>query len=1684
MQYYMRADAELTGLFPDPNDACLYDSTSAHNASIDSTGAGEALADGVWWIDSSSTDDTIEEWVWKDVGKSVTLSGIAFKACGLLGVKLQYWDGTASPTSGELDGDTDWVDVTFTDVPKAIGTDYYFAGGIGTNRKTLHKYKFLGAVRNRYWKFHFLFDNRVLYHEPYYVLARHPAGDMDNETKGNTYISLDRQLPNGMRWAGFVTPFYGDSYETSDITMKMCKRLDTYDWFVTDVDVVSATQCKYESFTNAQGAVEEYFHWLFDTPKLVPDDDEDYFIGFYVASGSGEWYTKHKSSGGSRQVRLGDISGESLSWSPDTSYFNAGLLYRPTLKIESLRGISSFGASVDFVDTGSTNIDVCLTNELRNMYEMDYPVEDDLSSELNHYVQANMDVRNYWNSIGLGVADTGDSTTGENYCAEIADSTSFTKPELFEIDIDVAVSSLFDDAILSIGLHKFDNTSPNRATEGYRNREGIYLRWKQNGVFELETADGSTSTITTPEVPTGIEERTIRTGSAVQNFSNVIIRYDFTRRIGVLLVNGVCYGAFEWTTTIDAALSSNLGWSISISGGDNISVNGDNSIYLIKKLLVKTNDSGYYIYGKSDRQVAIDSTDYSVVASTLRFSADPKYARAPHSLDGFNVGCSFHFDGVTVDDFISRPTESGLATIDANSQYDQYVSIELAEPKTVGSIILAALEEGKTPRKIETWMYSGKSTDIYWSDARDWDNVDWRYGANSYGQWGYITVFDRLDEPAWHTGFLDYHGVIDTEFMYPFYKWSADHDYETEGILHGWSWVDEYGTGTIYAAESKSEGYAIIQADRRDAGDSPRGIFFSMTKPNFANGEALTLAFTSAVEDQGSYEAYGTGLQIYDANNVNKSVMFRSVHNVSSGWPGYYNARAYAVRSYGDTDATGYNTSSYMKKPHNMWESGGTIPVIRGSDTIAIDWYDTNDATLYNWEDNSWEYIAEPYNAWNALSLLGTDLKVGLAASRHATRCLAVSIIRNVGVPTAWPLTEFRNFNSKKSIGIAGCWNPNNKQFEFQFSDLESGGYYLWAYIGGASDSISAGEFSVDGQPGSYPITSGAASGEWVQIGSSLFTLTNLSTIIYEPSTGTKDDFNNTVAILGVCAKKTSGAPSTNWTPRGYLSSAERYRAAFDDPNVAKISEVEHSTQDIQDVTKIVPEAARSAELIEIAFRLDRSSTPKVHTHEFDYKHNFINSNGRNNIYRGLYLRDNRDQWVCQANNGRLEISGRSMEGANVAHKGLCTVPFKLGTGFYVEFITKDSWTPSSHSFMCGMGIRKADAYNQSASKVVLVNFNINYSVAPYRYSLYEYNAGNTISYTVPSGDRANYTSASEYCVKITYDGSDPTTGWYYYSGWDVDNYQFMYTNPGTGVEIDTGDWVQLVIGSIDLSDDTSFCQYIDKIILYPGVGGTNIQGFDDDDYDNQTGLTYIVPMKELYDDDIDKIQISQYSDCVDSTSVIPTEIEATYVDAPKLVLDFTGDESYYTNTVGYYTDDIDKLGNITIEYGDTFDATDLSAGTLYTIVGGVEIDLGGAAAKCFRVTHELGRVSLAVVHATQMIVEQEHSRVNWGETGTKIVHNTGISPMGDYGEITTLRVFNNEISVRDAQVHVPDTDFGNHVQISTDGNTWVGKGEYITLSSIAAQSSALFYLRINVPEGENTPGAMEERLIFARWIS
>jgi hypothetical protein len=196
------------------------------------------------------------------------------------------------------------------------------------------------------------------------------------------------------------------------------------------------------------------------------------------------------------------------------------------------------------------------------------------------------------------------------------------------------------------------------------------------------------------------------------------------------------------------------------------------------------------------------------------------------------------------------------------------------------------------------------------------------------------------------------------------------------------------------------------------------------------------------------------------------------------------------------------------------------------------------------------------------------------------------------------------------------------------------------------------------------------------------------------------------------------------------------------------------------------------------------------------------------------------------------------------------------------------------------------------------------------------------------------------------------------------------------------------------------------------------------------------------------------------------------------MVVDFEADEEYYIERLQYFTDDLSKLTNVTIEYGDSFDSTDLNSADLSIITGGVESEIN-TVATCFRVTHSINDIS--VVYANQFIVAFQHDKVDWGSDGTTLIHDAGTNPAGEYGDPSIVYLYNDDLSTRTAQVYIPDNDFGNYIEISTDGNSWVGKGEYITIGPISSESSESFYLRTNVPEGSQA-GQEYTGLIFARW--
>jgi hypothetical protein len=1154
------------------------------------------------------------------------------------------------------------------------------------------------------------------------------------------------------------------------------------------------------------------------------------------------------------------------------------------------------------------------------------------------------------------------------------------------------------------------------------------------------------------------------------------------------------------------------------------------SLISIRSLKVKwtgTNDENWLISSDLMIENKVDSANYTVKAQNFRFTeCDPRY-RQSFGCKGegasYQDGYSAIAKGKVPQNYLDVVKLDDLDNYIINQPEQDFVlAAHLSSVELISGTYMMALEQKHLPSKFEMWLYGAESTDVYWSDARTWSGIQTRYGDGFAGQWGYISFWERLGEPKYHGGFLGY-GPFDKQFMYPFYKFSTSWDYKTNPSgIHGWSYIEKsVGTKNTIQSNYNNSGCLAMDVDRSDTSFTrPRGLFFTRTKPDFTNGEILHIGFRFNCDWSQVNGIGGAGIGWFDNNNDYRSVTFsfdRYTGATSNNRSMILYHSASASRSVGDNsvnERTQNVKALYVHGtpgvPDGSVLTGGWISQsLRWEGSTVLNGYmNISSSGKAEWVRNDW-------NSWNVLPYFGSDLRVGIFGMNYICPISSFYMLEGWEIPGAWPLTEFRAYNSVKSIGIAGNWG-NNKTFTFQFGDISTGQYYLWAYIAGiqSTGDTEIGTFSIQGRVGSYTINSSSPyNGKWVQIGTQTFDLSSSDTLNFAPTnTYGKNSWTKTTAIKGICAKKTAGEPSSYWIPRGYLGTAERCRAAYNNPEVAKVSDVNIINQHIgatsrlgsaPNTIKIKPSVPRYAKLIEVASRVENSTKSThgstVYKHTFNYNYDFLNRHTIGIPWNGMHIENEDYVWqkcYCTPTDNLQFHAWIADTNASAVNSGIYSEPFYFGPGFWVEaklYITPTMLAYNSIIYAPILMVQSASTCYVTGQQRRGLGPRLRIGTSALQVDecrLYTYKYGflGDVSHSYMTPGTVN----TPYRLRINWDGTHAKSGWntaWCMDEWDEWAQASIFPNNDTMVE-DLSNNIPIMVGLtnplINVNNYVSFrCEWIK---IYPGVGGTVPIGFDNQHSMNDFVIHGFTPIKASFLSGIDKMRVSHYADTMwfDTTdpdiNIIGKEIEVGYTNVPTLVLDYTGDDSYYINSVTYYTDDANAINNVTIDVGQTFDSTAMTRLSLQAVTEGVSANTVPAS-KCFRVTHSLGRYDAVVVHVRQMIVEFRHEQIDWGIDGSQQSAQLKIAPMGDYSEPTLCYIYNDMEVPNSAQVCVPNNDYGLYVQVSSDGANWVGQGGNVTVADIPAKTAKSFYIRTYVPLDYGTPGTQINRLIFARWL-
>ena len=1145
------------------------------------------------------------------------------------------------------------------------------------------------------------------------------------------------------------------------------------------------------------------------------------------------------------------------------------------------------------------------------------------------------------------------------------------------------------------------------------------------------------------------------------------------------------------------------------------SLNKDNATTLLKNIKTKwTGANGEDWLAKSEiiTETRIDSTDYSIKVNNARITEClPVYRESQRGLGESLIADAVHqvWKGKTPQDILDVVKTDDLDNYirPAHPAQDFYIAASLDQIELISGMYMECLEEKHLPGRFEMWLYGAESTDIYWSDSRNWVGIQTRFGNDFAGQWGYITRWGHLDQSLYHGSFLDGYDLIDKQFAWPFYKFNTTWNFLTQGTdgPHGWIYKN-IGGSTAYnvAMNYNSTGCMVVDTNRYDANyQRPAGVYFQRTKPDFASGERFS--FGIKANHRTNDASGGNALMFYDYNNDYRNcaiTLGRGTAYLNS----YSNANPSCNRAAGDGTNTGYGINASNNMCGSWLNTDGSV-VVGGWNNIALRWLAASNLELWMPYDGQgkWAYLLNSWNTYNILPFFSSTIWVGIGGWNYIDYISSFTIYEGWEIPSAWPLTEFQQYNAIKSIGIAGNWG-NGKSFTTQFSDISEDSYYLWVYVAGiqASGDTEVGNFNISGSPTQYTInTVSPYDGAWVQIGSGAFSLSSATTITFTPTdTYGKNSWTKTTAIKGICAKKTTGAPSSDWVPRGYLGTSERCRAAYNNPEIAKASYTDIINQKIAatnrsgsspHLIKIKPNSPKYSKLIEVALVQDYESKCEEVTHTFNYYYDWMFKHTVGVPSNGMVL-ESEDNYVmsCYSNPSiGLHINAYASEAVNGLCSGLFSMPFKFGPGFYVE--TKLTASTSVYGTPIGALIVKKANNRHWSGGIRRAGINQAYNSKFGGAYLCTSNGGRVVT----GPDLSLDTWGFPIYMRWSYDGINPKNGWKFACWADSVAYGGVLGAPiivddlpdtsSTEDISDSTNYIQIGLSSSTTFKPTTYDRY-EYIKVYPGIGGHVPPGFGNNSICADFVLHGFVPVKAEFVDGIDMARISQYADSLwfDSTtevSIVAKEVEVEYTGVPTLAIDFDAASDYYINSVSYYTDDANAINNVTIDVGEVFDSTAMTRLTLSQVTEGVQ-GSGVANAKCFRVTHSLGRYDTVVVHARQMIVDFKHDKVDWGITGGDTSVNLNVAPMGDYSYPLQAYIYNPDaILSRDAEISIPNNRFGQYVQISTDGVTWVSAGSSINVNSISPQSSKYFYIRTNVPDGAGSIGTSISRLIFARWL-
>lgn len=1120
-------------------------------------------------------------------------------------------------------------------------------------------------------------------------------------------------------------------------------------------------------------------------------------------------------------------------------------------------------------------------------------------------------------------------------------------------------------------------------------------------------------------------------------------------------------------------------------------------------------DDDWLVISELDTDIRHDTTSYTVKANNLRITeGDPKYRasnQGMHDISSYFDGYPCIHKGRTAQHYLDGiKNDSVNSYIMPHPGQDLLLAAHLDEIELISGAYLVHLETKHLPSKFEMYLYGAESTEVYWSDARTWSDVETRFGNDFAGQWGYVTFWGKFDKPSFHGGIMSGYGPIDSQFAWPFYKFSTSWDYKTNPSgVHGWSYINT-GSGAVTTAQSNysSSGCLVLNAAVSDANIlRPRGIFYQRPLPDFANGEKLHVGFkmcgTSARRDN-SGDASGNLIGFWDANNDYRAVMagpnyyYSHGRNFTWGSARYYDT--FCVRAAGDYSNTrDQNTSDgWMFQQGSDYIIDGSV-ICGGWTGLSMRWDTATTLSMYNLVDGCRpEFYKNDWNGWNVLPYFSSSIYVGLWAKPHNEYVSSFTMFEGWNVPSEWPLTEFREYNAIKSIGLAGCWG-NSKSFTFNISDIEEDSYYLWAYVAGiqSTGDTEVGSIAISGLMGSYTINSASPyDGAWVQIGDGTFNINSGSVFTFSPTNlYGKNSWTRTTAIKGICATKTAGPPSSAWVPRGYLGNAERCRASYSDPNVAKVADARESltsfgaksqngaTPTLLSLKSNTPQYTKLIELASIISPEDDTEN-KIVKHTFDYYYDFHARHTEGIPYNGLELLG--ESYLCHPAyinpTQGLVINSQCHTTANTRPTGIYSAAFEFGDGFWCEAEVLGSG---------GVG-----GYQPIISVVSAVNsLNVDHIGATInRASDSSWSLATWVSSTYNSyypGTQA--TASAPAYLRLSYHGESyaDTNWWFEWLDSDHRIMDYIQVISGRVPTIAPGTPIRVGVGMGGVYKAWySFVRY-GYMKINPGSGGHTPHGFDDNARTNDLIINSFVPIKVDFPLSVKTLRVEHHSTSLwtDSTSDViigGREIEIEYMQVPQLVLDFDADDSYVINSIKYYTDDNQVMSDVTIEYGASFES--LSAPTLQQMIGGVSVDVN-TMAQCFRITHTLGRYNTAVIHARQMIVEQASGKVQFGVIGVDTSDTIADAPMGDLSAVTRLYVYNNDNGTKTAGVFIPNTRFGQWVEISADGVTWVGQGESITLSDIPAHESAPFYVRSNVPIDASEAPENISRLIYARWL-